>query len=35
MATTIISTIPDARSAQRLVDELIRSGGDHKEGTRS
>src|SRR4051794_3250728 len=27
MATTIISTIPDARSAQRLVDELIRSGG--------
>jgi len=27
MAATIISTIPDARSAQRLVDELIRSGG--------
>ena len=27
MATTIISTIPDPRSAQRLVEELIRSGG--------
>jgi uncharacterized protein (TIGR02271 family) len=27
METTIISTIPDAQSAQRLVDELIRNGG--------
>jgi len=26
MATTIISTIPDSRSAQRLVNELTRSG---------
>jgi uncharacterized protein (TIGR02271 family) len=27
MATTIITTIPDTRSAQRLVNELIRTGG--------
>src|SRR3954453_22786941 len=27
MATTIISTIPDTRSARQLVNELIRAGG--------
>src|SRR3954453_5820609 len=27
MATTIISTIPDTRSARQLVNELVRTGG--------